>query len=206
MSKSFSQLGQDLKVLEQLENKQNGYFVEIGASDGILLSNTFLLEKNYQWKGICVEPLPSKFKKLQQNRKCHCANYAVYKKSNEIVNFDISNDDDMLSGISTDIDKYFTKVKNNKTTIQVDTISFTDLLKNYDAPKHMDYLSLDTEGSEFHILQSLDFEIYSFSIIDIEHNYVENKRKQIRDLLSSKGYIYDGENQFDDHYIHPCIN
>ena len=82
---SFSQLQQDLKVLKHLNYKKNGYFVEIGAANGIELSNTYLLEKNYGWNGICVEPIPDKFKQLKQNRKCHCGNYAVYKKTGEFV-------------------------------------------------------------------------------------------------------------------------
>jgi hypothetical protein len=60
MSQSYSQIGQDLEVLRKYKNKYNGYFVDIGASDGIIYSNTYLLEKRYGWKGICVEPLPSK--------------------------------------------------------------------------------------------------------------------------------------------------
>ena len=56
---SYSQLGQDLKVLEFYNNKLDGFFIEIGASDGINLSNTYLLEKNHNWKGICVEPIPN---------------------------------------------------------------------------------------------------------------------------------------------------
>ena len=56
MSDSFSQFKQDLHVLESYNYKKNGYFIEIGASDGIRLSNTYLLETKYNWKGICVEP------------------------------------------------------------------------------------------------------------------------------------------------------
>ena len=61
---SRSQLGQDLTVLKFYNNKRDGYFIEIGASDGIKLSNTYLLESQYGWKGICVEPIPNNYNKL----------------------------------------------------------------------------------------------------------------------------------------------
>ena len=65
---SFSQLGQDLAVVEFYKGKEGGYFVEVGASDGIELSNSFLLETKYKWKGICCEPIPLRFQKLVVNR------------------------------------------------------------------------------------------------------------------------------------------
>ena len=67
---SKSQLGQDLKVLKFYNNKKNGFFVEIGASDGINLSNTYLLEKEYDWKGVCVEPIPYNYEKLINPLNC----------------------------------------------------------------------------------------------------------------------------------------
>ena len=97
---SNSQLGQDLQVLKYYSNKRNGFFVEIGASDGIHFSNTYLLESKYNWKGICVEPLPDKFLNLCSNRpNSYCCNNAVYNESNITVLFDIANDYDMLSEI-----------------------------------------------------------------------------------------------------------
>ena len=69
----------------------------------------------------------------------------------------------------------------------VETISLVDLLKKYNAPKHIDYLSIDTEGSEFDILENFDFNTYSFSVITCEHNYTP-MRDKIYDLLTSKGY------------------
>ena len=62
---SFSQLNQDINVLKFYNFKEKGYFVEIGASNGIELSNTYLLESKFYWKGICVEPLPNRFEELK---------------------------------------------------------------------------------------------------------------------------------------------
>jgi FkbM family methyltransferase len=200
---SQSQLGQDLEVIKFYNNKNNGFFIEIGASDGIKLSNTYLLETQFKWKGICCEPIPDKFEKCVKNRKNSiCYNNAVYNQTGLTVTFDIANKCDLLSGISHHINKHMSTVNANKTTIQVKTISLLDVLDNAGAPSFIEYMSLDTEGSEFEILKNFDFGKYTFGLIDVEHNYVEPQRTAINKLLLSKGYIYKGENRWDDMYKH----
>jgi len=198
---SKSQLNQDINVIKFYNKQKNGFFVEIGASDGIELSNTYLLEKQYNWKGICVEPIPYNYNKLIKNRpKSICCNNAVYNISDIVVKFDIANNYDLLSGISEHIDQHKIKVDENKTTIEVKTISLNDLLDKYNAPKFIEYLSLDTEGSEYEILKTFNFNKYRFGLIDVEHNFVEPRRTYIKELLLSNNYIYIGENKWDDMY------
>ncbi len=72
--------------------------------------------------------------------------------------------------------------------------------------RYIDYLSLDTEGSELEILKSVDLTKYTFGIIDVEHNYIEPRRTQIRELLESHGYEYIRANKFDDCYKHKSLN
>ena len=198
---SYSQIGQDLEVLKFYNNKQNGYFVEIGASDGIILSNTYLLETQYNWKGICSEPIPEKYELLKINRPySHCNNKALYSKNGVTVLFDVANAD-LLSGISSHIDKYSEIVNKNKTQIEVETITLTNLLDKYNAPLFIEYLSIDTEGSELEILKGCDFNKYKFGYITLEHNYMEPRRTEMREFLISKGYRFLKKNQFDDDYI-----
>ena len=203
---SYSQLYQDLQVLKFYNYKKNGFFIEIGASDGIKYSNTYLLETKYNWTGICVEPLPSKFELLCNNRpNSLCYNNAIYNENDQQITFDISNLDDMLSGISANINKHKSVVDSDKTQITVNTITFNDLLEKSNAPFFIDYLSLDTEGSELEILKSVDLQKYTFGLIDVEHNYVEPIRSEIRSLLTSNGYEYIKENRFDDCYKHKSV-
>jgi hypothetical protein len=203
---SHSQIGQDLRVVKFYNNKECGFFIEIGASDGIQISNTYLLETNYGWKGICCEPIPSRFEKLVKNRpNSICYNEAVYNQSGLTVTFDIANESDLLSGISEHIDAHKPDVDKNKTSIQVQTVSLLDILDKSNAPSFIEYMSLDTEGTELEILKNLDFEKYTFGLIDIEHNYIEPRRTEIKNLLLSKGYIYMGENEFDDMYKHNSV-
>jgi FkbM family methyltransferase len=204
---SLSQNGQDLEVIKFYNNKYGGFFIEIGSNDGVKFSNTYLLETKYKWKGICCEPIPYSFENLVKNRpNSICYNEAVYNKTGLKVTFDISNGCDMLSGITEHIDKHKPYVELNKTSIEVQTISLLDVLDNANAPSFIEYMSLDTEGSEFEILKDFDFEKYTFGLIDIEHNYVEPRRTQIRDLLTSNGYEYLRENKEDDCYKHKSVH
>lgn len=200
MEHSYSQLGQDKKVLEFYKHKRGGYFVEIGAYDGIALSNTYGLERQYGWQGICVEPLAARFADLVANRTAQCCNLAVYHKSHLDVSFDIEGDAGMLSGIPAHIDAHKYTVDKNKKTVTVKTISLNDLLERYEAPTFIEYLSLDTEGSEYEILRTFDFKRWQFGLIDVEHNHIEPRRSLIRQLLCSNGYEYIGPNHFDDSY------
>ena len=87
-------------------------------------------------------------------------------------------------------------------TYDVKTISLLDLLKKYNAPKKIDYLSIDTEGSEYEILKNFDFGEYDISIITCEHNKTEMRDKVFR-LLSQKGYTrkYSDISLWDDWYV-----
>ena len=204
---SYSQLQQDLNVLKFYKLKTNGFFVEIGAADGIELSNTYLLERYVNWKGICVEPNPNNYSKLVLNRpNSICCDKAIYNETGLILDFDIANNSEVLSGISSHITNVWKRdVDNNKTTIQIETLSLTDLLDKNNAPSFIEYLSLDTEGSEYEILKNFNFNKYIFGLIDVEHNYQEPTRTNIRELLLGNGYIFIGQNYFDDCYKHNSV-
>lgn len=91
--------------------------------------------------------------------------------------------------------------KNGK-IYNVKSISLEDLLKKYKAPKNIDYLSIDREGSEYEILKKFNFKKYNFKIITCEHNYNYN-RKKIYKLLTKKGYVrrFANISKFDDWYF-----
>jgi len=199
MNLHHSQLNQDLDVIAFYKGKNNGYFIDIGAYDGISLSNTFLLESKYRWNGICIEALPEEYIKLKRNRPHSiCIQKAVFSKSDLEVEFSVA---DMYSGIVEYIDCH-NEGKTDKRII-VSTIRLDDILTQYNAPQFIEYLSIDTEGSELEVLKSIDFTKYTFGIIHIEHNGIEPRRSNMKSLLLSKGYKYSRENQWDDEYIYP---
>ena len=197
---SKSQLAQDLFVLNELNFKKNGFFVEFGACDGVLHSNTHILEKKFDWKGILCEPANSFLEILKVNRNCHIENRCVYSASEKVIDFTEFTDEGELSGLGIiAIENIFKKKK----TYKVQTISLNDLLQKYSCPKNFDYLSIDTEGSEFEIINNLDFARFRPKIISIEHNYNINKREDIYSLLSKKHYerVYTHISDWDDWYI-----
>ena len=194
----YAQLKQDIDVLKVYKK---GYYVEIGASDGIELSNTYLLEIN-NWKGICVEPIPTRYDKLIQNRpNAICYNKAVYHTSDLEVLFTISNRYDLLSGVTDYLTTYKDLVMFDHTDILVQTKTLNDILIDAKAPSFIEYLSVDTDGTELEILKSVDLKKYKFGIIDVEHNYEEPRRSDIRKLLLDNGYELQLENKWDDRYV-----
>jgi FkbM family methyltransferase len=199
---SKSQLRQDIFVLAELGLKKNGFFVEFGATNGIELSNTYLLERKYGWTGILAEPAKCWHDALQENRKCSIETKCVWKESNATLVFS-ETDMPELSTINSyaGCDEHVDRRKNSE-NYNVETISLADMLRKYNAPKIIDYLSIDTEGSEFEILRDFDFDTYEFKIITCEHNFT-NMRRNIYDLLLSKGYIRKFENlsRWDDWYV-----
>jgi FkbM family methyltransferase len=152
MDNAHAQLFQDLLVLFLLEEKRDGYFVEFGAMDGIKLSNTFLLENRYGWRGIVAEPARCWHQELTRNRRCSADHRCVWSKSGETLQFNETaqaeySTIDALSGSDM-----HAKARQDGKRYAVETISLCDLLRAHDAPRSIDYLSIDTEGSEFAIL------------------------------------------------------
>lgn len=200
--KSKSQIRQDLFVLSYVGFKRNGYFVEFGATNGIDLSNTYLLEKELNWTGILAEPAKTWQDDLKRNRTCHIEASCVWKESNTTLTFKQVAEPELstiihYSGIDSHKD-----ARKEGSTYQVKTISLNDLLSKYNAPRHIDYLSIDTEGSEYEILSSFDFSQHTFGVITCEHNYTP-LREKLHSLLTKQGYqrVFEDISLFDDWYI-----
>jgi FkbM family methyltransferase len=202
LSDSKSQLCQDLLVLFLLNNKKNGFFVEFGATDGLSLSNTFLLEEKYGWEGILAEPAINWQKALQTNRKCIIDSRCVWEKSGEKLIFFEATDGELSTISSFKGCDGHSEARKVGSEYSVDTISLNDLLTAYNAPTQIDYLSVDTEGSEFNILNNFNFSLYRFNVITVEHNFTETREKVFK-LLSSNGYkrILEDFSQWDDWYV-----
>lgn len=200
LNSSKSQLRQDLFVISETDFKKNGFFIEIGAADGYNLSNTFLLEKRFNWHGILVEPAKIFHERLSKNRNSLIDKSIIWNKNSENLAF---TECFTLSCITEQIHKSFISSNLETKCYHVPSITFMQLLKNYQAPEYIDYLSIDTEGSEFEILKSIDFRKYKFGIITVEHNFRPD-RKKIYKLLSDAGYKIKSQlsSYFEDWYLY----
>lgn len=202
LRRSRSQLRQDLFVLSHLDFKTDGFFVEFGATDGWSLSNTLLLERDYGWSGILAEPARRWHKELAKNRTCSIDTRCVWSTTGEQLNFletatpEFSTIDQFAHG-----DQH-SEVRSDATSYSVTTVSLNDLLHSHGAPHKIDYLSIDTEGSELAILQGFDFSQHTFEVITCEHNF-GSQRTGIQNLLRDNGYVHVFENlsKFDDWYV-----
>jgi FkbM family methyltransferase len=188
LSYSKSELFQDIFVLAALRKKRNGFFVEFGASDGIALSNTYMLQKEFGWTGILAEPNRTFAPKLAANRQsCAIDSRCVWSETGETVSFTETTGYGELSTV-TDFAQSDSHDRSQAVRYQVETVSLGDLLAHHNAPAEVDYLSVDTEGSELTILRALDFKRWRFNVITVEHNFVQSAREGIHAPLTSQRY------------------
>ncbi len=193
----FSQYKQDF-ILDKVifKDKKGKVFFDIGANDGITYSNTYFLEKNLGWTGVCVEPLPMTFKKLEDNRNCILENCAVGSSSRTETFIEVTGYAEMLSGIKRNYDKRHinridSEIKTyggSKREIELKIVNVNELLDKHSL-HNIDFCSIDTEGSEFQILRVLEFDRFKINVLTVEANY-QIDRLKIRGYLFLKGYTY----------------
>ena len=205
-NQSKAQLYQDLLVRWKLENKTDGFFVEFGATNGVDLSNTYSLENNLGWKGILAEPAKCWHEQLSQNRECAIDTRCVWDSSGQTLTFNEVENPELSTVQSLAESDFHAGTREKGKVYDVKTISLNDLLAENLAPEVMDYLSIDTEGSELLILKSLDFRKYLFSIVTVEHNFTP-QRAEIFDLLAARGYarVFPELSRWDDWYFHESL-
>ncbi len=185
LSGSQAEYFQDLWVLNELNFLQEGFFVEFGATDGRDASNTFLLEKNFNWQGILVEPNQTYHNDLHRNRKCYIDHRIVWDSSFEEIEF-LRMEKSYISVAKEDL---VAETKEETTLVEkIETITLNDLLVFYNSPKTIDFLSVDIEGSELRVLETF-FRQKEFDVrlMVVEHNWRKDGQ-EILDLVTSNGY------------------
>jgi FkbM family methyltransferase len=185
LAKSESQLLQDVFCLLTLGQKRGGYFVEVGVGAGRRISNTYLLEQGFGWSGLLVEPNRSFHPSILEDRSAFLEKRAAAAASGLHLTFHEHKDGErsrLAGGDSAapppaDVSAY-----------QVETVRLDDLFKERAAPPHIDFLSIDTEGSELAVMHGIDWRQYRFGVLAIEHNFNVAALRAYRDLLGPLGY------------------
>ena len=191
-----SQKNQDeLMETHIFKGYRRGFFVNIGAWDGVCFDNTLFFEEDRKWTGINIEPLPDRYEALVKNRpSCKNFNIAVSDKDGETEFVAITGDTSMLSGIKENYDERHlqriaretSQYNTEARTITVPVRRLDTLFKEQDV-RRVHYMSIDAEGSEFNIIRSIDFNFTYIDVIDFENNYPD-KTMPILQYLASKGY------------------
>jgi|ERR1041385_2867878 FkbM family methyltransferase len=206
----MSQLGQDKIVDEYLKGKRNGVFVDIGAYDGVTISNTLMFEQERDWTGLCIEPLPDVFADLEKNRNCICVQACIGDREEPAVDFLAVQSEAartrMLSGVMSEYDpRHLARVDDElsefggcKSLIRVRMRHLHALLREHGI-ETVDYLSIDTEGSELLIVNSTDLSALGNPCITIENNYDD---PSIDAALNKQGYRLHTPIEWDRFYVH----
>lgn len=194
--KFYSQFEQD-KFLEEniFKGYQDGFFVDVGAHDGITINNSLYFEKNNNWKGINIEPIKEVYDKLTMNRpKCINLNLAINDYEGESEFICNSGYTEMLSGLKEHFDPRHLNRLNSENIyyggdtkiIRVPVKRLENIFAEYNISR-VHYLSIDTEGAEFPVIKSIDFNKVFIDVIGFENNY-EDASVNIIKYLEEKGY------------------
>lgn len=181
LEKFYSDYGQDKWIARFVfPDCKDGYFVDVGAGDGIISSNTKALEDR-GWKGICIDPFPTNM----ETRTCTLFKEVVSGSSGQTISFSGHGFQGRM-GSSSEKSEH----GNTDSSAVFSTVTLDEILKRANAPDYINYISLDIEGAELEALKGFSFSKYKVGAFTIEHNHEEPKRTQIRMLLESKGYRF----------------
>lgn len=195
---SHAQLLQDLVCALIFDGKRDGYFVEIGVGDGTRHSNTLMLERNFGWSGILVEPARTFHETISGTRQAVLDRRAVAARTGELRSFAQNVEEAEFSRFGD------TGATADASTFEVETVRLDDLLRQHGAPDEIDYISIDTEGSELDVLEGLSLGERRVNFLSIEHNFDRRRLSQYDRLLVPQGYarILPTVSEFDAWYLH----
>jgi FkbM family methyltransferase len=196
------QKGQDRWVIQEvLPWKRRGFFLDLAAADGVTHSNTLVLEKWFGWRGICIEPNPAFFAELKARRRC-AVEPSVVSDRRERIRFRVDNG--QLGGVVADDTDNNERVRGDQLAraeiIELEAMPLNEILERHNAPRTIDYFSLDVEGCEERIISSLDFRRYEFRCLT-----VERPTPRVNEVLFDNGYVFVKNFSFDSFYVHPSV-
>lgn len=174
---------QDIFAVLASGGKRNGYFVEFGACDGLLVSNTVMLERRFGWRGVLAEPDRYWKDRLPMNRTAVIDTRCVSSVTGQQLEFYQS---DRPGNSSPDHDHAY--LGSVLASYSVETVTLSDLLKHHKAPTFIDFLSVDTEGHEKDVFANFDFDRYKFGFICVEEHEGVAPIDSVQPILERGGY------------------
>lgn len=202
---SHGQLLQDLVCLLLLGGKRDGYFIEVGAGDGTTYSNTLMLERDFGWNGILVEPARMFHESIVASRQAPLDRRGASRRSGDTLRFVEDTTFGELSGFAETLAG---KDETQSSGYEVETVSLDDLLDECHAPDEIDYLSIDTEGWELAVLEGLSLTKRRIKFLTIEHNFDRKRSRAYDSRLLPAGYsrVLQNVSAFDAWYLHNDVD
>ena len=189
----FSEAGQDMLVKDNFfKNQKSGFFLEIGAFDGIEGSNCYHFEKFMNWQGIAIEASPLQFEKLKKNRNCKLMNIAIGSENKQVEFYEVVEGFTQMSGINNlnfkDSFERIKKKSNSKINkINIECKTFEKLVLS---DQIIDLISIDIEGNESDVLKTINFDKYQIKVIIVE-NIVPNELSYLKFFLEKNFSYFD---------------
>lgn len=199
-----SQVGQDLIVDRLFGGMRSGVFVDVGAHDGVTLSNTAFLEHERGWTGLCIEPNPAVFEKLQQNR-ARCIEAAIGPSQGTLPFRVIEGYGEMLSGLegsysATDLARIERDIAAHGgawKVIDVPVRRLDEALRTAGITR-VDYMTIDVEGGELGVLESIELADFDVAVLSVENNF---NSSSIRKAMRRQGYRHLFRLAHDDFFV-----
>ncbi len=189
----YSQNGEDLLLASFFGDKRRGFYVEVGAFDGVHLSNTFFFEK-LGWSGVCIEAHPEYFQKCRENRANSQCIHAACTSDDGVKQVTFSTEElGLLSGIEERGDirqRYDGRGLNFEgfKKVTVPAVTLNSVLSALDEIPDIDFVSIDVEAHELQVLKGLDIETFRPRVFVIEANTPEDEAKLDDYLVVQKRY------------------
>ncbi|KAF6201525.1 hypothetical protein GE061_003916 [Apolygus lucorum] len=183
-------MGQGEKVRSILQNKKNGFFIEVGALDGETRSNTLYFERFLNWTGLLIEPDPLNFANLlRKNRNAWLSPTCVSIKSHpEIVRFE--QNENMGKIVDTGVNDNKSRIPKGVVSVQCFPLYTYLLALNV---TQVDYFSLDVEGVELDVLKTIPFNLLNIQTLSVEFAHVPGGKEAIHEYMFEQGYVMHSE-------------
>ncbi|XP_011630794.1 uncharacterized protein LOC105422916 isoform X1 [Pogonomyrmex barbatus] len=185
-------MGQSTAVREIFNDKKNGFFIECGAYDGETRSNTLFLERFNGWSGLLIEADPINFTKmLQKNRRSYLSPTCLsVTRSPTVASFLMARNVGRLHKPENTTENVSTNTLDVAYTgehIHVQCFPLTLYIAALGI-KTIDYFSLDIEGNEIDVLETIPFNEVDIKTLSVEYIHNAKGRKYLIDMMEHRGY------------------
>tara|TARA_S200000501_G_C20761320_1_gene716266 strand:- start:225 stop:947 length:723 start_codon:yes stop_codon:yes gene_type:complete len=197
------------KKIEKYFNFDEDFFVELGANDGISQSNSLYFEEKKNWKGVLIEPSPINFLRCRNNRGknsiVHCNACVGFDYEEKFVEFSYANLMTASKSLDSDLNLSTHLNSSQKHLLPTEYIhdfgsvakTLNQILIESDAPKKINFISIDVEGSELEVLKGIDFNEFEIEFFLIESRKIERIEKflhqynyELIEKLSVHDYLF----------------